>query len=111
MRPTHNPSQTSLDFQAVNWPEHASFPLNKKVGNSTVEDVIYSDIENSTSYLITTGFTSLSNLVDYFGSNEFVKLKIIRILIGFEPNIRGRRKYQTVRLDKEIKEYWLKKSF
>ncbi|MDO6433020.1 SNF2-related protein [Flavitalea sp. BT771] len=106
---TPNTSQTSLDFEAVKWPEHTSFPLNKKVGNATVEDVIYTDIETSTNYLIITGFTSLSNLVDYFGSNEFAKLKTIRILIGFEPNIRGRRKYQTVKLDKEIKEYWLKK--
>ncbi|MDP9955103.1 hypothetical protein J2X97_000740 [Epilithonimonas hungarica] len=30
-------------------------------------------------------------------------------LIGFEPNIRGRKKYIRLKLDKEIKDYWLKK--
>lgn len=104
-----NTSQILFDFEIAKWPDHASFPLNKKVRNATVEDVIYRDIENSTDYLIITGFTSLSNLVDYFGSSEFEKLKNVRILIGFEPNIRGRKKYQIVKLDKEIKEYWLKK--
>src|SRR5690606_22033080 len=104
-----NPSQGALDFEAVRWPDHASFPLNRKVGSSTVEDLIYHDIERSQHYLIITGFTSLSNLVDYFGSGEFERLQSTRILIGFEPNIRARRKYQPVKLDKEIKEYWLKK--
>ncbi|MES2373372.1 MAG: SNF2-related protein [Bacteroidota bacterium] len=101
--------QSAFDFESGQWPDHNRYPLNRKKGNATVEEVIYSDIEKSVGYLIITGFTSLSNLVDYFGSNEFEKLKTIRILIGFEPNIRGRRKYQPVKLDKEIKEYWLKK--
>lgn len=101
-------NQTSLDFESPRWPDHNSFPLNKKTGR-TVEDVIYHDIESSTDYIIVTGFTSLSNLVDYFGSIEFKQLENVRILIGFEPNIRGRRKYQAIKLDKEIKEYWVKK--
>jgi hypothetical protein len=105
----NNPLQSLLDFESVKWPDHSSFPLNRKVGSSTVEDVIYEDIENSQHYLIITGFTSLSNLIDYFGSGEFEKLLSVRILIGFEPNVRGRKKYQVVKLDKEIKEYWLKK--
>lgn len=104
-----NNIQIPFDFEVPRWPEHPRFPLNKKVGNNTVEEVIYHDIETSTHYLIVTGFTSLSNLIDYFGSAEFERLKQVRILIGFEPNIRGRRKYQPVKLDKEIKEYWLKK--
>lgn len=105
----NNSLQTSFDFEAINWPAHESFPLNRKGGVATLEDVIYKDIQNSTDYLIVTGFTSLSNLVDYFGSTEFEMLQRTRILIGFEPNIRGRRKYETVKLEREIKEYWLKK--
>lgn len=101
--------QIPFDFNASRWPDHTRFPLNKKVGNNTVEDLIYHDIEASTHYLIITGFTSLSNLVDYFGSTLFKKLEKVHILIGFEPNIRGRRKYQLVKLDKEVREYWLKK--
>jgi superfamily II DNA or RNA helicase/HKD family nuclease len=104
-----NQLQTSLDFESPRWPDHNSFPLNKKTGRNTVEDVIYHDIELSTDYIIVTGFTSLSNLVDYFGSIKFKQLENVRILIGFEPNIRGRRKYQAIKLDKEIKEYWVKK--
>jgi superfamily II DNA or RNA helicase len=106
-----NNQQTSFDFEAKRWPAHSRFPLNKKVGNAVVEGVIYPDIETSKSYLIITGFTSLSNLVDYFGSKEFEILEKTRIVIGFEPNIRGRKKYQAVKLDKEIKEYWLRKGF
>lgn len=101
--------QIPLDFEAPRWPDHSRFPLNRKIGTNNLEKIIYKDIEASTNYLIVTGFTSLSNLVDYFGSAQFEKLEQVQILIGFEPNIRGRRKYQTVKLDKEIKEYWLKK--
>lgn len=104
-----NNLQIPINFEASRWPEHTRFPLNKKGGTHTVEEVIYHDIETSTQYLIVTGFTSLSNLIDYFGSAEFNNLEKVRILIGFEPNIRGRRKYQSVKLDKEIKEYWIKK--
>lgn len=101
--------QTSLDFESAKWPDHELFPLNKKIGTRTVEQVVSRDIVDSSKYLIITGFTSLSNLVDFFGSREFEKLRTTRILIGFEPNIRGRRKYDAVKLDKEIKEYWLRK--
>ncbi|WP_072999354.1 SNF2-related protein [Epilithonimonas mollis] len=47
--------------------------------------------------------------MDLFGSKDFKNLEKTRILIGFEPNIRGRKKYIRLKLDKEIKEYWLKK--
>ena len=54
-RRTKDPSQKAFDFEAVKWPDHDSFPLNRKVGSSTVEDLIYQDIENSQHYLIITG--------------------------------------------------------
>lgn len=101
--------QTAIDFESAKWPDHESFPLNKKIGTKTVEQVVSKDIADGIKYLIITGFTSLSNLVDFFGSREFEKLNKTRILIGFEPNIRGRRKYDIVKLDKVIKEYWLRK--
>ena len=104
-------SQASFDFEAVKWPEHDLFPLNLKGSNRYVETVVYKDINESTNYIIVTGFTSLSNLIDFFGSQEFDSLEKTRILIGFEPNIRGRKKYPTIKLDKEIKEYWLRKGF
>ena len=104
-----NDSQVELDFDIVRWPENDKFPLNQKESNRSVESVVYRDIENSEDYIIVTGFTSLSNLVDFFGGQDFDKLKKTRILIGFEPNIRGRKKYLKFNLEKEIKDYWLKK--
>lgn len=101
--------QTSFDFDAYKWPDQILFPLNLKSHNRTVESIVYKDIEESSEYIIITGFTSLSNLVDLFGSKDFQNLKKVRILIGFEPNIRGRKKYVKLKLDKEIKDYWLKK--
>jgi len=47
--------------------------------------------------------------VDLFGGKDFENLKKVRILIGFEPNTRGRKKYVKLKLDKEIEDYWLKK--
>lgn len=85
------------------------FPLNVKSSKRTVASVVYRDIEESSEYIIITGFTSLSNLVDLFGSKDFQGLKKVGVLIGFEPNIRGRKKYVKFKLDKEIKDYWLKK--
>ncbi len=101
--------QTSIDFDIHKWPDQILFPLNLKSYNRTVESIVYKDIEESSEYIIITGFTSLSNLVDLFGSKDFQNLKKVRVLIGFEPNIRGRKKYVKLKLDKEIKDYWLKK--
>ncbi len=101
--------QTSFDFDVHKWPDQVLFPLNLKSYNRAVESIIYKDIESSSEYIIATGFTSLSNLVDLFGSKDFENLKKVRVLIGFEPNIRGRKKYVKLKLDKEIKDYWLKK--
>lgn len=102
-------SQVSLDFNVIKWPPQESFPLNIKSLGRNVQDVVYPDIENSAEYIVVTGFTSLSNLIDLFGHKEYEKLTKVRILIGFEPNIRGRKKYVKLKLDKEIKDYWLRR--
>lgn len=103
------PEQTYLDFDQVRWPDQESFPLNFKALNRSVQKLVYDEIENSEEFIIVTGFTSLSNLIDLFGNRDFEKNRNIRILIGFEPNIKGRKKYERLGLDKEIKEYWLKR--
>ncbi len=103
--------QIPIDFEIIKWPDHSKFPLNIKSQARTTESILHEDIKNSTSYIIITGFTSLSNLVDLFGSKDFEKLKNVRILIGFEPNLKGRKSYQRFGLDKEIKDYWLKNRF
>ncbi len=106
-----NSIQIPIDFEVVKWPPQEEFPLNIKLIKRTTEAILHKDIQNSTDYLIITGFTSLSNLVDLFGSKDFEKLNKVRILIGFEPNLRGRKSYQKFGLDKEIKDYWLKNRF
>jgi len=104
-----NTNQAAFDFDKVRWPDNETFPLNLRNQKRSVQTIVYNDINYSTEYIIVTGFTSLSNLIDFFGSQNFERLKKTRILIGFEPNIRGRKKYLKFKLDKEIKDYWLKK--
>lgn len=88
---TNKPIQTFIDFDSPRWPEQKLFPLNIKSQDRAVQQVVYPDIEHSTEYIIITGFTSLSNLIDLFGSKDFNKNRIVKILIGFEPNIKGRK--------------------
>lgn len=112
----HNPSQTAIEFsghiQDGNWPPHEKYPLNLRQFNRKVESEILKDISESDQYLIITGFTSLSHLVDTFGYRDFPDLKKVRIVLGFEPNIKGRKQYESdVKLSKEIREYWLRNGF
>ncbi|RFZ91115.1 hypothetical protein D0C36_19425 [Mucilaginibacter conchicola] len=101
--------QIMLDFDRIRWPDQEGYPLNIRAQGRTVEAVIYDDIGKSTGFLVVTGFTSLSNLVDVFGSKDHSSLNAVRVLIGFEPNIKGRKEYSRFGLDKEIKDYWVKK--
>ncbi|MBB6239943.1 superfamily II DNA or RNA helicase [Pedobacter sp. AK013] len=101
--------QITIDFDTPKWPDQSLFPLNLKALSRTVRSVVYTDIEESSEYIIITGFTSLSNLIDLFGTKDFKSNRLVRILIGFEPNIKGRKKYPRLGLDKEIKDYWLKR--
>ncbi|MEM8937884.1 MAG: SNF2-related protein [Bacteroidota bacterium] len=104
--------QLSFDFSTEyqqllhKWPPNEEFPLNIK-DYQTVEEIILEDLKHSRFFTIITGFTSLSYLIDTFGSSDYPELKTTRIVLGFEPNRRGRKKYETKSLDKEIKDYWL----
>ncbi|MFH4964754.1 SNF2-related protein [Gaetbulibacter sp. M235] len=103
--------QLSFDFDVKyrplnRWPLNEEFPLNIK-DYQTVEEVVLEDLEYSKSFTVITGYTSLSYLIDTFGSIDYPNLKKIRIVLGFEPNSRGRKNYSSKSLDKEIKEYWL----
>jgi superfamily II DNA or RNA helicase len=102
-------SQIVIDFEQIKWPNQEDYPLNIKSAGRTVESIVYADISDSTEFLILTGFTSLSNLVDLFGSKDHPNLNRVRVLIGFEPNIKGRKVYLRYGLEKEIKEYWVKR--
>ncbi|WP_299434583.1 SNF2-related protein [uncultured Aquimarina sp.] len=91
------------------WPKQEDFPLNLKEYNRNVQSVLQEDINASKELIILTGFTSLSHLIDTFGNNELNNLICVKIVLGFEPNMVGRKRYHVWPLEKEIKEYWLKK--
>ncbi|MGE0635778.1 MAG: SNF2-related protein [Bacteroidia bacterium] len=90
------------------WPDQDKFPLNEETQGSHVRDVLKKDIQNSENLLIITGFTSLSNLVETFGTTDYPLLKKTRIVIGFDVDERVSKKLVHYSLQSEIKEYWLK---
>ncbi|MEM1406564.1 MAG: SNF2-related protein [Bacteroidota bacterium] len=98
------------NFEVSHWPNNEKFPinLNNPGENRTVDKEVTKDIDNSSDYLIITGFTSLSNIIDKFGTVNRPTLKKVRIVLGWEPNKHGRKRYPLVRLKRDIKEYWLK---
>tara|TARA_R110001599_G_C12256926_1_gene660133 strand:+ start:590 stop:3820 length:3231 start_codon:yes stop_codon:yes gene_type:complete len=105
--------QIPIDFDNLepsHWPTNDKFPLNWQYNgeNRTVDHEVENDIAESDDYLVITGFTSLSNLIDKFGSKSYPHLKKVRIVLGWEPNRHGRKRYPLVNLEKEIRDYWLK---
>jgi len=109
----HTGKQLDLDFESgypSDWPDNSKYPLNINGHGEkrTVDDEVQKDLDASSEYLIVTGFTSLSNIIDKFGSVDRSNLQQVRIVLGWEPNRHGRKKYPLAELKKEIKEYWLK---
>ncbi|MFD2873479.1 SNF2-related protein [Mucilaginibacter ximonensis] len=93
----------------VTWPDNYAFPLNLKdfVERRTVLEVVMEDIAESESYLVVTGFTSLAHIIELFGGKVvFGHLKDVRIVLGFEPELRERKLWKSAELDKDVKEYW-----
>lgn len=112
--PTRPSAPTFFDDipAAPTWPLQELFPLNRKndLGNRlTVQKHINADIDRSRTFLIVTGFTSLAHIIDTFGKAEFDAAKKVRILLGVEPEVRGRKKWQRAELEQTIKEYWLER--
>ncbi|HZY36212.1 MAG TPA: SNF2-related protein [Mucilaginibacter sp.] len=106
--------QQSIDFdnpapQLINWPANHAFPLNLKdyTSRRTVLEVVLEDIAQSENYLVVTGFTSLAHIIELFGGTvTFGDLKDVRIVLGFEPELRERKLWKSAELDKDIKEFW-----
>lgn len=91
-------------------PGQEDFPLNLREQGRIVRDILLRDIKNSESYLILTGFTSLSNLIDVFGATDYPKLQQLRIVIGFDPDERVSKRLPHYSLPAEIKNYWAKQN-
>ncbi|QNR24157.1 SNF2-related protein [Croceimicrobium hydrocarbonivorans] len=107
-------SQFTLDFEKpiepyTRWPLQEVFPLNIEEVNKRVGDILMGDLTVAKEFILLTGYTSLSQLIDTFGKDDYNNIRVIRIVLGFDPNFRGRKRYHIKPLDKEIKEYWLKK--
>ncbi len=90
------------------WPNQEKFPINEETQGLQVRPILKKDIQNSETFLIVTGFTSLSNLVETFGTTDYPLLKKTRIVIGFDVDERVSKKLVHYSLQSEIKEYWLK---
>lgn len=90
------------------WPKQEHFPLNLKEYNRNVQEILKDDIASCKELIILTGFTSLSHLIDTFGNDELKNINNVKIVLGFEPNPLGRKRYHIWPLEREIKEYWLK---
>ncbi|MDX2249389.1 MAG: SNF2-related protein [Bacteroidia bacterium] len=92
--------------QQITWPNQEQFPLNTKSG-STVERILKTDIDNSSEYLIITGFTSLSHLIDFFCDRNYDRLEKVRITLGWAPEERVRANLGFADLTEDLKNYWL----
>lgn len=99
--------QLLLDLKTKNWPDQSKFPLNRE--KYTVENEIIKDLEHSNEYLIITGFTSLSYLIDLYSKNDYLANKNLRVVLGFDPIARTRKKWPRRSFSLDIKNYWLEK--
>ena len=100
-----------FDFDySKNLPKQEGFPINESIQGRTVKEILIKDIRNSEEYLIVTGFTSLANLIDIFGTVEYPDLKKLRIVIGYDPDERVSKRLPHYSLPTEIKNYWLKQN-
>lgn len=103
------PNLFDFNYQ-LDLPGQEDFPLNLREQGREVRDILLKDIKNSESYLILTGFTSLSNLIDVFGTTDYPKLQQVRIVIGFDPDERVSKRLPHYSLPIEIKNYWVKQN-
>ena len=103
------PNLFDFNYQ-LDLPGQEDFPLNLREQGRRVRDILLKDIQNSESYIILTGFTSLSNLISIFGATDYPKLQKLRIVIGFDPDERVSKRLPHYSLPTEIKNYWVKQN-
>ena len=83
----------TLDFlgASLKWPPNDQFPLNLPDEQRNVLQEIRKDIDSSYEYIVVTGFTSLAHLIDFFAAGvDLDKIIKVRIILGFEPEVRDR---------------------
>jgi superfamily II DNA or RNA helicase len=104
------PNQLTIGFNDLQWPDKSDFPLNLSYPYfRTVESIVMNDILLSKESLIITGFTSLSYLIDVYEKHPELSEKKIRVVLGFDPIPRMRKKWPIKDFDTTIKDYWIEK--
>ena len=107
---TNKYTQSEIDFNKKIWPDNDLFPLNIKTENRKVQIEIEKDIADTKDYLIVTGFTSLSHIIDFFGHKvNFNNVSEVKIILGFYPLVRSKKWWDIKKLPDEIKDEWLSK--
>lgn len=96
------------DNYKYTWPKQEDFPINNDTFERTIKSTLLKDINASSEFLIVTGFTSLANLIEIFGTEGYFQLRNLRVVLGFEPELIGRKKWPTYNLATEVKNYWLR---
>lgn len=111
MKTVHNlnDAQRSFDFEREKWPNQNRFPLNIPDLGRKVGDILEEDLLISSECIIITGFTSLTRIVEWLGTDKLSNLKRVRILLGNDPILRKRAKYPFSFIPIDLKEYWLNK--
>jgi superfamily II DNA or RNA helicase len=100
-----------FDFNfSTDLPDQNKIPINESSQDRTVKEILIKDIKNSQEYLIITGFTSLSQLIDVFGANDYPDLIKLRVSIGFDPDERISKRLAHYSLTTEIKNFWIKQN-
>jgi superfamily II DNA or RNA helicase len=103
-------NQLPIGFNELQWPDKSEFPLNLSPPYfRTVESVVMNDILSSNESLIITGFTSLSYLIDIYEKYPELLEKRIRVVLGFDPIPRMRKKWPRKDFEATIKDYWIEK--
>ncbi len=98
--------QPLLDFDAL--PPAERFPLNR--GNQKVEQFVREDFDVSDDFLIITGFSSLSYMVEFLGRADYSGGKRVRVVLGNEPmytNLSRQDDFRNIPLNQEIRDFWL----
>jgi superfamily II DNA/RNA helicase len=107
--PSNEKSQIAIDFDR-SLPDELDFLTNQE--NKFAEKILLKDIEESKTYLIITGFSSLSYL-----TKKLVSIKSIpesTIVLGNEPIFRSEHNqyaHKRVQLKDEVRDYWLEEGF
>jgi len=97
--------QPSLDEES--WPPQGRFPLNLENRDRKVEHKIAECFEASSEFLAVTAYTSLENLLAFFGKHPPAG-RTVDIVLGNEPSSGPEGLYEGTRpVPKQARDYWL----